>query len=260
MIKKIMFIIVIVFCFSIIYAEDVEKEKTYESPMSLYNQNYIIAGNSQDQVKIQFSAKYSLLYPGNTGLYLGYTQLSNWFVYKSRDTFITMYAPEAIFRFDSGDNQFDNYKIPYVDYIQISPICHNSTGVEGDIHRSINVYYAQAQVSVGEVINIGANGKYFRYYDVNYRNPDINDYKKNYSAGIFLKIKSKTVNYLDKEELHFKFGGNPRGKGFYCIEAQFRILTSRIQPKFFCSYYNGYDEFMMYYNKHTKSFRAGLTF
>ena len=45
----------------------------YESPMSLYDGNYFIIGNEESQTKFQVSAKYSLFYPSNIGLYAGYT-------------------------------------------------------------------------------------------------------------------------------------------------------------------------------------------
>jgi outer membrane phospholipase A len=238
------------------------KEKQYESPMTIYKDNYFLAGDMDNQVKIQLSAKYNLFYKNdlNTGLYLGYTQLSNWICYEKRDTFITMYSPEVFYKFESANNIFNDAVIPFVDYVQVSPINHSSTGQEGDNHRGMNTYYGQMQLSIGDVFNFGLNGKYFRYYSMSNYNKDINDYKKNYEASVFIKVRSKTVDLFDKEEVHFKFGGNPRGKGFYCIQGQFRILTSAIQPKFMIEYYKGYDEFMMRYNTKTKSIRIGLVF
>lgn len=256
MIKNLLIVLFICALTILSYAE----ENIYQSPMSIYKNNYIITGDKNNQVKIQLSAEFNIFYPSQTGLNLGYTQLSNWFCYGNRDTFYTMYAPEVFYRFESGNNLFGNFVIPFVDYFQVSPIEHNSTGVEGDDHRSINRYYGQLQISYGDVYNIGANGKYFRYYSICSKNEDINKYKKNYEADIFFKIKSKSVQYLDKEELHFKFGGNPLGNGWFCIEAQFRIISSKVQPKFFIQYYKGYDEFMVQYNRKDESIRAGLIF
>lgn len=232
----------------------------YQSPMSIYKDNYIIAGDKDNQVKIQLSAKFNVFYPSNTGFNLGYTQLSNWYCYGDRDTFYTMYCPEVFYRFENGNNLFNDSVLPFVDFLQISPIEHNSTGVEGENHRSINQYYAQAQFSYGEVYNIGFGGKYFRYYSISDKNENINKYRKNYEADVFFKIKSKTVNYLDKEELHFKFGGNPLGNGWYCVEAQFRIISSKFQPKFMIQYYKGYSEFMVQYNRKDEAIRIGLVF
>jgi outer membrane phospholipase A len=252
--KKFLHVLMMCIISSVLYAGE------YESPMSLYKDNYFIAGNVKDQVKVQLSAKYNVLYPSETGLFFGYTQLSNWFVYQGRDKFYTMYNPEFIYRFESGKNIFNDYAIPYIDYFQVSPIAHSSTGVEDEDHRSINTYYGQIQLSAGDVLNVGFNVQYFRYYTISADNPDINKYKKNYTADIFIKIRSKSVEYLDKEELHIKLGGNPRGYGFYCIEAKFRIITSKFQPKIFCQFFNGYDEFMVFYNKKETSIRGGFVF
>lgn len=246
------FIILVLFITCEIYANE------YINPMTIYKDNYILAGNNSDQVKLQFSAQYSLVY--KSGAYFGYTQLSNWMCYKQRDTFITMYSPEAFYRFESGNNNFNNFIIPYIDYIQVSPINHNSTGVEGDNHRSINFYYGQIQSSIGDIYNIGFNIKIFGYYTICKQNKNINDYKKNYSADLFFKLKSRNVEYLDKEELHCTIGGNPFNKGFIQGELIFRIVSSYIQPKIMLQYYCGYDEYMIYYNRKDTSYRIGFIF
>jgi len=251
--KKI-FIYLFIFISTIIYAQ----EKPYESPLTSYKDNYFLLGNMEDQVKFQLSLKYNLFYPNSTGIYFAYTQLSHWYVYNDRDTFYTMYQPEIFYRFESGNNIFKNFIIPYVDYIQTSPFSHCSTGVEGNDHRSIGTYYGQIQLSIGEIYNFGINGKYFRYYEVADKNKDINDYKKNYEADLFFKLKSSEVEYLDKEELHFKFGGNPLNKGWYCIEGQIRIITSYIQPRLFIQYWHGYGEFMVNYNQKENNIRVGV--
>jgi len=254
-VKKLIFILIVIAAStSVLFASE------YQSPMSIYKDNYFIAGDKDDQVKVQLSMKFNLFYPSSTGFYAGYTQLSNWLCYEDRDTFYTMYCPEVFYRFESGNNLFGDSTLPFVDFLQVSPIVHNSTGVEGENHRSVNMYYAQAQLSYGEVYNVGVGGKYFRYYSISDKNEDINKYRKNYEADIFFKLKSKTVEYLDKEELHFKFGGNPLGNGWYCIEAQFRIISSKFQPKIFLQFYKGRDEIMVNYDKKTESVRIGLIF
>ncbi len=267
--KKLFISIMIALIVYPVYAE----KKEYQSPMSLYNDNYFITGDKDDeQVKFQFSAKYNLLYPFNTGIYFGYTQRSWWKIYDKSSPFVeTNYMPEIFLRFESGDNIVNDVKIPLVDYVQISPIFHKSNGQQGDDSRSINTYYGQIQVSYGEQFNIGTNVKIFGYYNKSSKNKDIEKYIGYYEADIFFKIRSKDVLFFDKEELHFKFGGfgtsdyntykeDKKVYGWYCVEAQFRFITSRIQPKFFVQYYNGYSEWLINYNEKEESFRIGMVF
>jgi len=252
--KQLILILLLTLFTSTLFAE------TYEAPLSIYKDNYILAGDKTDQVKFQLSLKYNLLWPFNSGIYLGYTQLTHWWVYRERDTMNTMYQPEVMYRFASGNNMFNNYIIPYVDYMQVSPFSHCSTGVEGLDHRSINMFYGQIQVSAGEIYNFGTNLKVFGYYAKDPENKDINDYKKNYTADFFFKIRSKEVTYLDKEEVHFSCGGSPVGKGFIQGELIFRIMTTYVQPRAFIQYYKGYDEFFTTYTQKETCIRAGLIF
>lgn len=231
----------------------------YQSPMSLYKDNYFVAGDDDDQVKFQFSAKYNILYPAETGLYIGYTQISWWTCYEGSDTFSSNYQPEVFYKLESIKNPFE-LDLGLIDYIQISPIQHSSTGVEGKDHRGINIYYGQVQMSIGEVYNFGLNMKGYGYYSRNKRNKDINDYRHNYEADVFFKLKSISNWYIDKYELHAKCVGNPFDKGYYMIEGICQIFSSRIQPKLFCQWNDGYGVNMVTYNKKEKEFRAGLIF
>ena len=248
----------IILLLSLITVNVIAKEK--EEIISTYKDNYFLFGNNEDQVKFQLSVKYNLIYPSETGLYLGYTQLNHWIVYNGKDTFYTSYQPEVFYRLESGKNLFNNFVIPYIDYFQGSCFNHHSTGVEGINHRSMNMYYGQVQASIGEVYNFGINLKVLGYYNISDMNPDINKYRKNYEADVFFKLKSRTVQYLDKEEFHCSFSGNPLGNGWYQLEAKVRIITSVVQPKICIQYYKGYAQFFQTYNQKDESFRLGLIF
>ena len=236
----------------------IAKEK--EEIISTYKDNYFLFGNNQDQVKFQLSVKYNLIYPSETGLYLGFTMIDHWMVYNGKDTMYQGYMPEVFYRLESGKNLFNNLVIPYIDYFQCSPFNHHSTGVEGPLHRSMNMYYGQVQASIGDVYNFGVNVKVLGYYDISDMNPDINKYRKNYEADVFFKLKSRTVQFLDKEEFHCTVSGNPLGNGFYQLEAKVRIITSVIQPKFCIQYFSGYTQFFQTYNQKDESLRLGLVF
>ena len=269
--KKI-FLVVLFTIFSInVFATDYQKE--YESPLTVYKENYFIAGDNDNQVKFQFSLKFNLLYPSSTGIYFAYTQRSLWYLYDKSSPFVeTNYMPEVFYRLESKNNLFGDTNLGIIDYIQISPISHMSNGRDGLESRSINTYYGQIQLSAGDVYNFGVNVKVFNYWNIASDNKDIDEYIGYYETDLFFKLKSKNVEFLDKEELHFKFGGfskkdyddwrdsdkNKKALGWYSVEAQFRILTTVIQPYFFIQWYHGYAQWMVNYTEKEKSLRAGF--
>lgn len=250
------------------------QDAAYESPASLYKDNYFIAGDKDDQVKFQFSLKFNLFYPSNTGLFFAYSQRSLWNLYDKSAPFVeTNYMPEGFYRLESKNNIFGDADLGVIDFIQVSPISHMSNGRDGLESRSINTYYGQIQLSVGEVYNFGVGTKVFGYWNKSSLNKDIEKYISYYEGDIFFKLKSKNVLFMDKEELHFKFGGLGKsdwksyrdkddGKiyGWYAVELQLRILTTVIQPYFFVQWYHGYAQWMVNYNEKEKSLRAGFIF
>jgi len=235
------------------------KASTYDSPASMYKDNYIVSGWEEDtQVKFNVSVRYRVVY--KAGLFMGYTQLSKWDLYSKSSPFKeNNYQPEVFYKFESDNNEFD-INLGVIDYIQISPIYHRSNGRDGVESRGENLYYGQAQISIGKVHNFGINGKLYNYYNVSSKNKDINDYHKNYEIDVFYKYKSSTVEELDKEEVHVRFSGNPLDKGFVEGTLKFRIWTSAIQLRLYGQVFHGYDEFIIDYNKKDTAARVGFCF
>ena len=231
----------------------------YQSPVSMNRDNYFAAGNTTDQTKFQISLKGDLLYPFQTGAYFGYTQTTWWKVYKSSDTMSSNYQPEVFYMLKSKDNLFNNFDFKAIDYIQASPFNHCSTGVEGENHRGINMYYGQMQVSSGGRVSIGDNIKVFGYYTKAQQNKDIAKYKSYYENDVFLKLNSATVEDKTLAELHFKNGGTLH-KGWLCAEARILLFTDKVQPRLFAQYFYGYGENIVNYNIKDKSARIGLIF
>jgi outer membrane phospholipase A len=155
-----------------------------ESPISLYRDNYFLFGNKDDQVKFQISVEYRIFNQFETdwarNLYVAYTQTSWWRVYKSADTMSNNYQPELFYRIEYNKNSFKDKDSEMIDYIQISPLYHCSTGTEGADHRGVNAYYAQIQASRGKIHNFGINLKLFGYWCKHENNLDINRYRDNY--------------------------------------------------------------------------------
>lgn len=231
--------------------------KEYVSALSTNRDNYFVGGDEEDQTKFQLSLKFDMLF--KTGAYFGYTQTTWWEVYNGADTMSSNYQPEVFFKLDSKNNIFGDVNLGVIDYIQISPFNHCSTGTEGDGHRSINTYYLQMQISSGGRVSIGDNIKVFNYYNQNKRNADIEDYKGYYENDIFLKVNSATVEDMTLAELHFKHGGT-LSKGWLCVEAQTIIFSNMIQPRLFGQYYYGYGENIVEYNIKEHSAYLGLIF
>lgn len=251
--KKILILMILLFFCLPLFAEK------YKSPISKNKDNYFIFGDSEDQTKFQLSLKADMIYPFKTGLFLGYTQTTWWTVYNGRDTMSSHYQPEVFYKLESKNNIFGNASFGILDFIQISPYYHCSTGVEGDDHRGINLYYGQIQISSKGRVSTGNNIKGFGYHSKSRKNKDIEKYKGYYENDLFLKLNSATVDGMSLMEFHFKHGGTLE-KAWLCIEAQTILFSSSIQPRLFAQYYYGYGENIVYYNKKEHSFYGGLLF
>lgn len=259
--KKNLFISITLLLCCMLLPAALQATPKYQDPFSLYRDTYFIAGDKESQVKFQLSTKINILFPFETGVYMGYTQKSLWHLYEPSSPFIeTNYQPEAFYRFENKNNLWD-IEIPALDYIQVSPIAHMSNGRDEEESRSINRYYLEAQISHGSIYNFGINIQAFNYYKASLdNNPNIADYSGYASADIFFRLRSKYVEYLDKEEIHIKFGGASLDRSWLEVTFQVRILTSKIQPKFYFQMYHGYGEFLIFYDKKETAFRAGLGF
>jgi len=230
-----------------------------QSPISMNRDNYIIAGDKEDQTKFQLSIKGDIIYPFNTGLYLGYTQTTWWEVYDGADTMSVNYQPEVFYKLESKNNLFGDVDLRAIDFIQISPINHISNGVEGNKHRGMNLYYGQIQMSTGGRVSAGFNLKGFNYYSKSNRNKDIEKFKGYYENDLFLKLNSATVENMTLAEVHFKHGGT-REHWWICGEAKTVLFTNSVQPRLFIQYYYGYGENVLFYNTKEHSVYAGLVF
>lgn len=231
----------------------------YESPITSYKSNYFLFGNMNDQALFQLSMKYNLLYPSKYGIFAGYTQKAWWKLYDASSPFDEFnHEPELFFVFKNKNN-FLNKNLGIIDYIQFSPICHKSNGEDGNKSKSINTIYNKIQISYGKRYNIGTSLKLFAYY--NKEEKDINKYTGYYINEIFLKMKSKTIKYFDKEKFYIRHGFNFNSmKGWMESGLKARLITSRIQPYLFIQLFHGYGESMINYNKKETNIRIGITF
>lgn len=253
--KKLLLFILFILFVSYAHAE------TFESPMQIYKPNYIIAGDKEDQVKFQISAKYNLIYPSETGLWVAYTQKAFWNLYEDSSPFWEFnHEPELFYIFESKKNMF-GVDTGFLDYIQLSPIYHRSNGRDGLESRGMNLYYGEIQVSVGKVYNLGLTAKAFNYYGKSSKNKDIEQYLGYGEGELFFQLKSKNVNYFDKEKIYIRGGGNHESKkGWVEGGLKVRLLTTLFQPFLYVQVFHGYGEAMVNYNGKDTAVRVGLTF
>lgn len=239
---------------------------TADGTISAYKPNYIIMTWPPEPLKLQVSMKYDFFFPWKVGLYAGYSQLMIWDIFASSSPFREMeYNPEIFWRFESKNNFLDDVDLPGVDYLQLGFFEHRSNGEEGTNSRSYNRSYIEAQLSVGDLINFGVNGKYFYMYTL-FENPDIQDYMGSFEAKLFLKVRGiEDGKRVDYEEYYIAFGtgGGKNGldfsKGWQEAGVKIRSFFSRVRP--YVQLYNGYNETLLHYNRKSEFVvRAGLIF
>lgn len=230
-----------------------------EYPALLYRDNYIAGGD--DDVKFRVSAEYPIFYPFSTGIYASYTETAFWSVYDKSAPFREfIHNPEAFYRLEEGRNIFDNSKLGIIDYITLCPIAHQSNGRDGENSRGINTYYGEMQISFGDEYNFGLRLKGFGYYNKSRYNRDIEKYIGYGEGELFFKVKSDNLE-TTLHKLYVKGSpGSDFKHGWGEAGGMFSLFTGYIQPKIFVSFFYGYAEDMVNYDKKQSQVRAGLAF
>ncbi|HSV98116.1 MAG TPA: phospholipase A [Spirochaetota bacterium] len=234
-------------------SEQKEDVKVPYSPLSVYKWNYLIFGNSDDQVKAQLSLKYEFI--RESGIFLGYSQSMFWMLYEKSSPFSEInFNPEVFWNY--GDK---------IDFLQLGFYEHKSNGKDGLSSRAWDRSYAQFQTSTGRSFNAGIDIKVFYYLRKAEENRDIDDYTGYYEAKIFFRfMKPGPDSITFNEELYFRGGTGKGNYGFDCkkgwIEAgvKLRVPIQSIQPHFFIQGFYGYGESMVVYNKKDFAVRAGF--
>ncbi len=227
--------------------EYIKKDKL--TPISIYKQTYFIFGDKEDQVKAQVSFKYSIFKNYSLGIFLGYTTIMNWNLYESSAPFYDIsYMPELFLK--------SKTLIPYLDYIQFSPIEHKSNGKDGDDSRSLNRTYIQIQYSnkIMNSTNLGLNLKLMYFYNSEKTsgcfdtNKNFNKYTNNYEAKLFFNIYDYKL-YIKSSG--FRYGW--REIGFLSK----KISSTNI--RFYAQYRTGYFDNMLSYYKKNNAVRLGVS-
>ena len=231
-----------------------------ETPFSINKQNYFISG--KDDVKFQVSVKYNLLYPFNLGVYMGYTEIAFWDIYKESSPFREFnHNPEVFWLIKENNNIFANTDLLFIDFIKVSPYEHMSNGRDGDNSRSIDRCYGEIQASVGEKVNFGLRIKGWYFYDKARENHDIDEYAGHYECETFVAVIGDTGKEFPLYKLYVKGGtGDSFDKGWVEGGFIFPILTAYVQPRIMINVFHGYAESMVDYNKKNTQVRIGTVF
>ncbi|MBN2735653.1 MAG: phospholipase A [Spirochaetales bacterium] len=243
--KAILIFMIFLVCLPVFSQDVVSKALMGHEPI------YFLFALPNDQVKLQLSFKYDLLYSLKAGLYLGYTQLMFWDLYNFSSPFEEiLFCPEVFWEFRSGYNFLNDIVFTYVDFLRFSFYSHRSNGQDNTNSRGIETGYIQGQFGIGsESWRLGLGLKYHLWtWRKEESNLDYLDYLGPLEAKLFLYSKD---NGEKQEELYIKAGllGSQKTDlyvNFLEAGIMSRVLLSRFRP--YLQFYYGYGESLLFYN------------
>ena len=230
-------------------------KKFDDSPsFGIYKDNYIVLGadllrspdDDNSDAKFQISVIQRLtnsVLPFKTYLFLTYTQLAFWDVFKESFPFRDINFNPTI---GLGRPLIANNR--YLGDISLQ-LEHESNGKDEDDSRSWN------KISFSSIIVFNNHWNFFGKLWIPFvdgeNNPDLVRYK---GYGTF------AANYRHHEKYNFSFILNPRpglGNANFTINAAYRLFKKENQYLFF-EFYNGYGEGLLDYKEHHQRFRLGF--
>ena len=212
------------------------------------------SGNTAD-IKFALGLKFRL-FPDIPGLsklaplYFGYSQKSWWDIAESSGPFREHnYNPEIFWDYSKTSNRNGfNFVGQFIDKIGYE---HQSNGLDGDDSRSWDRLYLQSNFQVSDRFNFGVKA----WKDVNNEeyNKDITDFLGNLQLSASFQPNDRlSVNVNARQ-------GWETTKLSYQLDLIYRI-PEWVNSQFMLSYYEGYGEALISYNRKTSSLRAGLRF
>lgn len=218
-------------------------------PLSIERHKRLFIAAGTPDTKLQLSFKIPLIL--NEKLYLGYTQTDFWKLYqKASSPFEDInHNPEVFYRWNLDDTSIFDLGMEHV-----------SNGRDDVESRSWNAFYIQALKRWDK--NFYISGKAYQLYDIDATNEDISRFIGTFEieGGITDVIRTKFQN--NELFVRWRPGSRTFDPSFTTIEAGLKVKFSsyRMFQHLFISYYNGYAESLLGYNKYTRAFRVGLIF
>lgn len=229
-----------------------------------YKDNYLIAGQmrmddgslpfsgEELDIKFELGMTFSLFANSQAFEFLdplrfGYSQRSWWNIAADSAPFTEHnYNPEVFWRFDQPERPMLGNP-PFVDVIGLE---HQSNGLSGAESRSWDRVYVQKSVQL--LPRLSVNVKLWSILNTESTNEDIRDYLGSGMLDINFHPNDRTVLRVRA------IRGSNSSKISY--QADVRYHRPWLNSAFFISYYDGYGEALVNYNKKSQSLRAGLYF
>lgn len=232
-----------------------------------YKSNYIVFGSLQNDdgtppfsgnsldIKFELGLKFSLFpqipeLEAFAPVKFGYSQRSWWDIAESSAPFKEHnYNPEVFWDFTEAlERPSSRTRLHIFDYAGIE---HQSNGLDGLDSRSWDRVYAQRELRLSEAW--GWTLKYWHILNLGDFNEDIQDYigqaeiTTHFDLNNWANINIKTSKGHETQTINY--------------QVDLILPLSRwVNSRFMLSYYNGYGEALISYNKKTTSLRVGFYF
>lgn len=233
---------------------------------------YIVGGDEDPSTKFQISFKYQIFdpngplaqkAPGLDGLFFAYSQTSLWDLGSASSPFFdNSYRPEFMVSYDDLDRYLldrDGDRL-LPDWMRLGlqgGYRHESNGRDGASSRSYNTLFVRPIVTFsrddGWFLSIAP--RFFTYIFDRDDNPDIADYRGHTELRVVLG-RGGGFQLAGTARL-----GNDFDKSGYQIDASFPIRQlsgGNLDVYFITTYFTGYGESLLNYNKDGSSLRFGL--
>lgn len=255
--KLIIFIFIILK--NAVYAESYDEiKKTAETVVgtpksqkfSPHNPGYFILG--AEDLKLQFSLKYRIVqkFP----LYLAYSQLMFWDIYKESKPFADInYKPEIFYRIFS--NESDSFKTLDFGFL------HNSNGEDDAKSRSVDRYFIRANyLTKWKRHFMDFNLMIYNSMNEDEENFDITNHYGYWELLFYLTnlvmVDEQSLNleiktYAGKEVFDFD-------QGAFQLGLIYDFHSENFNPSIYLQFFQGYGESLINYNQQRTEWRLGL--
>lgn len=239
--------------------ENLEKVASDPLGIKLYHFNYLLPatyaknvpndGRKRFETKFQFSVQKPLFYDVwglKESIGIAYSQTSWWQTDKISAPFReTNYRPEIFIDFDTKDS----LKAAHISNVR-GGILHESNGRDGENSRSWNRLYLQAKF---DFANLSLTPRIWTVIGDKSDNKNIENYAGRADINIAFTYKEQIFNLMVRNNLQF----DKTNRGAAEFSWLFPILSSGLYG--YLQYFNGYDESLIDYNRHTNKIGIGFT-